>query len=267
MEKKHSIERIDFSRREIHIIAESEIEKKFRVHACAKEPCTVRWIEEFAHKGVFYDIGANVGVYSLVAASLMDGSENRVIAFEPAYFNFNRFCENIVLNHLSERIIPLNIALTDKTELSDMHFSSNEFGYGEISLDEHGGGNFIKVLEVPLDNVIRYFGLPVPNHIKIDVEGGELDVLRGGMETFRNPLVKSVMIEVDKSIPLRDQEVCNFFNDAGFRLHEKTDSYIIKHQKVYDLHRVIWDLPERKINEREGFLLKNSVYYLLFLRD
>ena len=88
-----------------------------RQATAAKEPFTVRWIETtVAAGGVLYDIGANVGGYSLVAAA--QGPQVSVVAFEPSYRNYAALCDNIVVNRFDARITPLPLALGRETRLA-----------------------------------------------------------------------------------------------------------------------------------------------------
>ena len=68
-----------------------------------KEPATIRWIDTFSPGEVLWDIGANIGIYSLYAG-VVKGVE--VLAFEPASFNHALLCDNIRLNGLEDRVRP-----------------------------------------------------------------------------------------------------------------------------------------------------------------
>lgn len=214
---------LDFPDRKIFIKIDSDLEYIIRANSCVKEPFTVDWIRKIAHKGIFYDIGANVGSYSLIAASLMSNRE-KVVAFEPAYFNFYKLNENIKINNLNNKIIPLNIALTDNNSVTRMYFSSVEEGSAFHSL---GGGNrihsyFINIMCMTLDDVVNYCGIPFPNHIKIDVDGTELAILNGGRTVFRNNQVKSVMVEFDEiNQPEESSKKYKFFNEMGYIMAKK----------------------------------------------
>ncbi|MDD5146062.1 MAG: FkbM family methyltransferase [Candidatus Pacebacteria bacterium] len=214
-----NIERIDFKDKDIYISVDSVQENNLRLHSCSKEPFTVEWIKKTAHKGVFYDIGANVGAYSLIAASLM-GDSGSVVSFEPAYFNFYKLNENIRINKLNEKIIALNLALTDKNSLLNFSFSNIESGSAQDSKNEVIYRTFVAAMT--LDNAIDYYHLPFPEHIKIDIDNGELELLVGGQETFANSEIKTVMIEIDESEgSLKAAKVYEYFLSLGFKLNEK----------------------------------------------
>jgi len=81
------VRRLDYGPRQIMMNVDSDFEYQVRLKSCRKEPETVNWIETFFKEGqVLYDIGANIGAYTLVAASFFDG-KLRVYAFEPAFQN------------------------------------------------------------------------------------------------------------------------------------------------------------------------------------
>lgn len=106
------VEKIDYERYDIWLNINSQTEYKVRLNSCKKEPDTVEWIENFLQVGdVFYDIGANVGVYSFVASKYFQ-QEVKIYAFEPAFMNFNQLCKNIYINKCQANIILLQIALT-----------------------------------------------------------------------------------------------------------------------------------------------------------
>jgi FkbM family methyltransferase len=220
MQDEPNIAKLDFPDRDLYITVDSQYEKTFRAHACAKEPFTVEWIKNTAHKGVFYDVGANVGSYSLIAASLMDDDGSLVVAFEPAYPNFFKLTENMLLNRLSERIIPLPVALLSRDYVGMMGLASTDFGatHGSSKL---GVQHKVAVMYSSIDHLVEHFGLPFPNHIKIDVDGGEMDVISGGRRTFRDARLQTVMIEIDESDPGGTAAVNEFMAASGFVAAER----------------------------------------------
>lgn len=60
---------LDYSKYKIYLNCESHAEKTIRIHSCKREPDTVKWIENLPPKSVLFDIGANTGSYSLIAAA------------------------------------------------------------------------------------------------------------------------------------------------------------------------------------------------------
>ena len=95
-----------------------------------KEPETLEWIDRFQRGSVFWDVGANVGIYSCYAAKR---SNSKVFAFEPSVFNLELLARNIVLNCLSTDITIVPLPLTDKLRTSALNMSSLAWG-GNVKL-------------------------------------------------------------------------------------------------------------------------------------
>ena len=86
----------------------------------SKEPETLEWIDKFDKNSVFYDIGANVGLYSIYAAKKKD---TYVYSFEPSLLNLDLLFKNIDENNLNNKISILPIALNDKNIISRFNIS------------------------------------------------------------------------------------------------------------------------------------------------
>ena len=92
------------------------------------------WIEDSLEPGdTFYDIGANVGPFALVAAKLGRPGV-RVVAVEAGAASFASLCRNIVLNGVTDTVIPLPISLGDRTELNVFNYSDLTAGAAIHSL-------------------------------------------------------------------------------------------------------------------------------------
>jgi FkbM family methyltransferase len=196
--------RLDYPNAEIWIRVTSDMERRHRARSCKKEPWTVQWLEQHVQSGdVVYDIGANVGTFTLIAA-IARGA--RVVAFEPGYANFARLCENIFLNGCSDRVVPVPLPLSDANGLVRFVYRSVEPGQSRHRMDvqpEKDGRRPADrhadqaMCAIRLDDARAHFTLPPPSHIKLDVDGAELRVLRGAIDTLRLGTLRSVLIEVD----------------------------------------------------------------------
>ena len=193
-------QRLDYEHSDIYLRVTTKAEM-FRVSACAKEPFTIEWIHSRLKAGdVLFDIGANVGAYSLVAAKKPGGGA-RVYAFEASYINVATLCANIALNDLAGQVTAVPVALSATTamnvfNLRDLDSGAARHGLGE-QMPEAGHMAFQQpVMAYRLDDFIEQFDLPVPNHIKLDVDGGELDVLDGASRTLSCPTLQSMLVEV-----------------------------------------------------------------------
>jgi FkbM family methyltransferase len=198
----------------VRLFVSSNIEKEVRRKSCEKEPETVRWIEGFKAREVFYDIGANVGAYSFVAV------KNGCIAygFEPGFENYAAFCRNILLNGFTGIASAFPIALSDKTCVDIFRYGSLEPGAALHCLGypvDYRGNQFCSsivqdVLSYRLDDFVRYFNVRLPDHVKIDVDGKEIEVLEGMGELLDR--VKSLMVEININ-----NRCCDYLLERGFR--------------------------------------------------
>jgi len=144
----------------------------------------------------FYDIRANVGFHSMIAARLVGPSSGKVVSFEPVEENARCVSYNARLNGFA-RVQLKQCALSD-VEQDGRFWLSEEPTWGALVSVGSEPTRCIGTITVPvrrLDDVILQDGLPAPNVIKIDVEGAEASVLRGGARTFseHRPIV---MIEL-----------------------------------------------------------------------
>lgn len=221
------VEKMDYERRDVLLNIDSRIEYETRLHSCRKEPDTVEWIETFLKSGdVLFDVGANVGAYSLVAAKFFDGAV-KVYAFEPAFLNYTQLCKNVYLNGCQGSVIPLPIALSGKTALGVFNYHNLIPGGALHTLGaavDHKGETFVPaftqhILGYRLDDLIRQFGIPVPSHIKIDVDGIEMEVLEGARETLSNPSLRSVIVELEAGEG--ERQITELLTSKGFELHSK----------------------------------------------
>ena len=189
----------------------------------SKEPETLAWIDSFAQGEVLYDIGANIGVFSLYAALHRNCD---VYAFEPEAKNYACLNQNILLNGLGRRVKALNVGLHDRTCLEFLQLHGLESGAALHALGEaidwrkqRFDAKFEQaVLAFALDEFIERFGAPLPNHIKLDVDGNEDRIIRGGRRTFSDPAMKSLLIEINEN----DRALIELIESCGLKLAHKT---------------------------------------------
>lgn len=200
-----------------------------------KEPETLRWINSFKKEDVLYDIGANIGLYSLYAAKCAGCS---VIAFEPEAQNYALLNKNVFLNHLSDPVKAFCIALSDKTGFDNLYLSEYVIGGAMHNLGEEVNYNHEKfsspytqgAVSFSLDDVVKTQSFPEPNHIKIDVDGLEAKIIQGAFETLKKSSVKSVLLELNTELDC-DQKIFHIMRELGF---EPTDEYYRAHDQVAD---------------------------------
>ena len=98
-----------------------------------KEPVTIKWIRGFKKNATFFDVGANVGMYSIFAAII---PKVYVYSFEPESNNFQTLMANIVFNNLIERINPYPIGLSNVTSLTTLYLNSFKAGGAHHTIGE-----------------------------------------------------------------------------------------------------------------------------------
>jgi FkbM family methyltransferase len=126
--------------------------------------------------GVFYDIGANAGYFTLLAAKAV-GPNGTVIAIEPHPVNLARLRRHLAMNRGTDRVQIVEAALADEAGL--LHFDVSE-GTEMGRLADTG----MSVRALTLDALVCEQHYPPPTACKIDVEGGELRVLQGALRTL-----------------------------------------------------------------------------------
>jgi FkbM family methyltransferase len=187
----------------------------------SKEPETVSWLRQFGAHDVFYDVGANVGSYTVLAAS----RGARVFAFEPESSNFAVLNRNIALNGLERLATAYPFAVAEATRLDTLRLSRLEAG---AALHAFGGSVDFKgeafqpvfhqgALALPLDELVHRLGLPQPTQIKVDVDGLEAQVIAGAAQVTEDRRLKGVLIEINEG-SAADREIVALLGTRGFRV-------------------------------------------------
>ena len=192
-----------------------------------KEPETLEWIDRMASGAVLWDIGANVGTYSIYAAVARKAN---VYAFEPSVFNLEFLARNIKLNEVAQRITILPIALSNRNQVNEMRLTSTIWGGALSTFGETYDGNGdpiqqsfgYKIPGLTMDTVKDVFQIPQPDFLKIDVDGIEALILDGG----KNILAKtnSILIEINDDFKDQAQNSERLLKQQGFFLKEKRRS-------------------------------------------
>lgn len=214
-----------------------------------KEPETIEWIKNFKNNSVFWDIGANVGLYSCFASKEKGVT---TYAFEPSFFNVEILTKNIFLNKLTDKIIIIPFSLTDKLKVSDFNMSNINEGGSMSTFSEnytHTGKLFstsfkYKTLGLNGDLLIDQLNLETPNYIKIDVDGIEHLILKGFDKVFKS--VNSILIEVNDKFEMQKKNIEEILDKYGFELMNKKQSEIINSSKTnFDVYNQIWNKKSR----------------------
>lgn len=156
------------------------------------EPETVAWIAGLPPDSVLWDIGANIGLYSLFAAK----RGLRVLAFEPSAASFAAMVRSIEINGFDDRIAAYCLAFGQATGLVALHMASTAAGHSMHSIEAREGGFRQAVPAFAMDDFFQHMDAPAPYAIKLDVDGIEPLILRGGRSMLRAH-VREVLVEID----------------------------------------------------------------------
>ena len=176
---------------------------------------------------VFYDIGANVGFFTIIASKLV-GNTGKVYAFEPGKGNANSIRHNARLNDFNK------IEVIEKAV-------SNTSGEGRLLLAKYSGGHALATADAPpdlagevtidlvsIDDLIAQNRITPPNFVKVDVEGAELDVLKGMSETIKT-YQPTIIYEVDDSdragYERKYRELADFLESLNYQVTQIENSY------------------------------------------
>ncbi|HLB41793.1 MAG TPA: FkbM family methyltransferase [Gammaproteobacteria bacterium] len=189
-----------------------------------KEPETLNWIKNFKKEDTLLDIGANVGIYSLYAAS----RGHKIVSIEPDALNFALLNLNIKDNEFNRQITAFPYSVHEKSKPSILNIHRYYWGGTASSFDrslDWKGENMSPVFKqgspgISVDDFIEGCNF-FPNHIKIDIDGNEFLVLCGATKTLNNPNCKSVLIELFEGHP-EYQQCIEIFKKNGFVLSIKT---------------------------------------------
>lgn len=166
----------------------------------SRELETIAWIRSMKRGEILWDIGANIGSYSIFAAV----SGMKVVAFEPSFLNLEILCRNIIENDLQEKIIVVPFALDSKVGIHTLFMSKENMLIGGAHNSIRQNLNYLgQVMQdsesmpwvsFTCDEIVDIFALDWPTHIKIDVDGCELEILKGANRVLSH--ASSILIEM-----------------------------------------------------------------------
>ncbi|SEM67853.1 FkbM family methyltransferase [Nitrosomonas marina] len=191
-----------------------------------KEPDTLDWLDQFKPDTCYFDIGANIGQYSLYPAKKY-GQSVQIFAFEPQSNNYYSLNKNVYINGLADQIAAYCVAVSGKTEFSKLYIpkfipggNRSQFGREDVRNMKIPATHIQGMFGVTLDDLCGLWGFPYPNYMKIDVDGIEISILRGAEKVLRNPQLVSVIIELGTAN--EQEEAVQLMSAAGFQVKHKT---------------------------------------------
>jgi FkbM family methyltransferase len=163
-------------------LRDNTCERKFVFTPWRFDPLELRAMAEaLPADGVFVDVGANVGIYSLTAALLM-GARGRIVALEPHPLAHQRLLFNIEATRTGRtywpRIDVLAVGISDRDEVRELRIDSGNLGGGSIAagaarFSERGSERALTIRCKTLSGVLDECGIGRPDVLKIDIEGAE----------------------------------------------------------------------------------------------
>jgi FkbM family methyltransferase len=195
-----------------------------------KEPDTLEWIDALPEGSVLWDIGANVGIYTIYAAKVR---KCKVFAFEPSVFNLELLARNIFLNGLQQQVTIVPLALSDKVGADLFKLTTMQWGgaLSTFSQDFDNNGEPIETIfeyqtaGVSMTEAASRLMIQQPQFIKIDVDGMEHFILRGGAEILAK--ADSVLVEINDQFQRQAAESASCLKRAGLSLRKKCDLGVI----------------------------------------
>jgi FkbM family methyltransferase len=248
LERYTPIKTIETPYKEIKFFCPGEIALWRAKTLLTKEPETIEWIDNFDKDTIFWDIGANVGCYSLYTAV----KDIHVLSFEPSAINYYIINKNIEINNLENLITAYCLAFSDYSASGVLNLSDTTAG-GAINLfgqrqDKVLCGDFSSrvlfrqgMIGFSIDDFISKHELPIPNYIKIDADGIEDKIINGALKTLRNKELKSILIELDSKNADHCKSVVNIIEDSGFHLIAKKHGPMFDSGEFASIHNYIFD--------------------------
>lgn len=196
-----------------------------------KEPETLEWINGFENNSIFWDIGANVGLYSCYASK---AKNCKVYAFEPSFFNLELLARNIFNNDLHGKVTIIPVALSNNNCTSKFNLSTTTRGGALSTFDQdygHDGKPFdhefvYNTVGFTCDNILSSLNLNSPDYIKIDVDGIEHLILEGSQKVLGS--VKSLLVEINDDFKEQATKTRSLLESCNFKLLHK------KHSAMFD---------------------------------
>ena len=197
----------------------------------SKEPETLEWIDNFEKdkKLIFWDIGANIGLYSIYNSIKNDNS--LTFAFEPSSSNLRTLTRNVYINNLQKKIMIIPIPLTNKEnifqEMREGKFieggALNTFGekYNFEGKEFEPKMKYF-LLGTTINFLLNNSILEIPDYVKIDVDGIEHLIIEGGNKFLDNKKIKSFSIEINENFKEQAERVIKLMKINNFDiLHKK----------------------------------------------
>tara|TARA_Y100000590_G_scaffold390304_1_gene466003 strand:+ start:1774 stop:2535 length:762 start_codon:yes stop_codon:yes gene_type:complete len=196
--KQNSVLKTDLGNLIFRIDSAGSIPHKQKSQRSEQE--TFEWINTYLKpEQTFIDIGANIGIFSLYAGLKKN---TKIISLEPSAETFATLNANIRLNNLEQKIQAFCLAASDRTELTQLFMNDQSSGasHNNVGAANNQFGKFTasakqSVFSIKLDDFMNFSKFSYPDHMKLDVDGNELKVLKGSSKILKK--VHSLLLEIE----------------------------------------------------------------------
>jgi FkbM family methyltransferase len=192
---------------------------------------------------ICWDIGANIGFYSFLLASIVDSG--KIFSFEPIVKTYKDLDFGKKMNNF-EHVILNNFALGLEKTSQRIFFNDDDLCAGTASFVESDQFDNSELVEVDtIDRIVN--SVLVPDFIKIDVEGFQVQVVKGGLDFFKqnSPLI---MIEIDKDT---NQWLEDYFIGMGYQFYKFNKKSLTRVDSIFNNGRnILFCKPGSQYMER-----------------
>lgn len=190
------------------------ISKAISIYKCWEPNISFFIDKKFNNSGNFFDIGGNIGYYSL---AFSDKFKN-VYCFEPNPKNIKKIKKSIEANGIK------NITIIEKPVAQVSNLKYVAYNRNNVSDSNIGGIQFVEtsgpgIETISLDDFIFLNKIESIDLLKIDIEGGELECLLGSKNSINNGIIKNIIIEITPKFSLEDSREILFFLSKKYELY------------------------------------------------
>ena len=212
-----------------------------------KEPETIEWINSFNNKIILWDIGANIGLYSIYEATKHKNIQ--IICFEPSTNNLRVLSRNIFINNLEKKITINQFPLTNKINkyllMKDNQFiegsALSSFGENFNHLGKRmTSKNQYKIYGTTIDYLLKNKILDYPNYIKIDVDGLEHIILDGAKKSLINKKIRSISIEINENFKVQYNKILEIMKKIISFLNKRKETFFFIKINNSPTHTIIF---------------------------
>ena len=244
LQHKNSYKKLEILKQTVNFFAPNKV-VEWRIDTFySKEPETLDWINSFENneKTIFWDIGANIGLYSIYNA--IKNNKSTTYAFEPSTSNLRVLSRNISINNLEQKIKIFTNPLTDKSnefrlmQENDFYEGGALNTFGENFNFEGKKKNFkmkYSLMGVSINHILNNQILSVPTHIKIDVDGIEHLILEGANKFLKDEKLKTISVEINENFKDQYDKIFKIMKNNNFRLlHKKHNNQMFPKGSIYE---------------------------------